>query len=259
MAGPRAVLFDVDGVLTVSWRPVAGAVEAVEAIRSAGLPVAFVTNTTSASRREIAGRLRAGGFSLEDGEVVTAARAAAVYLREHHRGARCLLLNSGSPGDDLAGVDLVESGADVVLTGGAGPEISYDLLNRAFRLLLEGADLVAMQRNSFWTTDGGPQLDMGPFVLGLERASGRQAVLVGKPAPAFFAAALEEVGAEAGDAVMVGDDVESDVLGAQACGLTGVLVRTGKFRQSSLEAAAGRPDHVLDSVADLPRLLGLAG
>jgi HAD superfamily hydrolase (TIGR01458 family) len=147
---------------------------------------------------------------------------------------------------------------DVVVLGGAGPEFGYEALNEVFGHLQRGAELLAMHRNLFWRTDAGMQLDSGAFLLGLERAAGAEAVVLGKPAEAFFAAALHGLGVSAGDAVMIGDDVEADVLGAQAHGLTGVLVRTGKFRPDAEDGIDGqRPQHVVDSIADVPGLLGL--
>jgi HAD superfamily hydrolase (TIGR01458 family) len=216
-----------------------------------------VTNTSSLSRRKIAEQLAAVGIEADVEEVFTAARAAALYLDEQHPGARCLLVNSGALGEDLAGLELVEDGAEVVLTGGAGPGIGYELLNRAFQCLLGGAVLVAMHRNASWTTTAGPQLDMGPFVLALETAAGVEAKVVGKPAPEFFDSILDRLEVEPSEAVMIGDDVESDVLGAQAAGMRGVLVRTGKFRPEMLARASGEPDDVIDSVADLADLLGV--
>jgi HAD superfamily hydrolase (TIGR01458 family) len=144
----------------------------------------------------------------------------------------------------------------VVVLGGAGPEFSYQALNRVFGYLLGGARLVAMGRNLYWRTAEGLQLDTGAFLSGLEQASGVQAEVTGKPAAAFFSSVLDALGLDAPGAVMVGDDIEADVLAAQRAGLTGVLVRTGKFRQAALEGAPGAPDHVIDSVADLPALLG---
>lgn len=260
MATPRAVLLDIDGVLTTSWKPIDGAARAVARIRAGGLGVAFVTNTTSRSRARIADLLGASGIPVRPEEVVTAARAAAAYLTDVHPGCTCLLLNAGSVGDDLGGVHVVGEGerdADVVLTGGAGPSVGYAELNAAFRLLLDGAPLIAMQRNFSWQTAEGPQLDMGAFVTGLEQAAHVQATVIGKPSPSFFAAVLADLGVTPSEAVMVGDDIDADVLGAQASGITGVLVRTGKFRPEVLERAASPPDHVIDSIADLPALLGL--
>jgi HAD superfamily hydrolase (TIGR01458 family) len=144
---------------------------------------------------------------------------------------------------------------DVVLIGGAGPEFSYQALNRAFGHLLAGARLVAMSRGMYWRTSDGLQLDSGAFVAALEQAAGTAAEVVGKPAEGFFTAALAHLGIAAGDAIMIGDDIDNDVLAAQRCGLAGVLVKTGKYQARTHSGAATAPDHVLDSIADLPQLL----
>jgi HAD superfamily hydrolase (TIGR01458 family) len=253
-----AVLIDIDGVLTVSWQPLAGAVAALDRLREAALPLALVTNTTSRSRASIAAALAGAGFAVTAADILTAPVIAATYLAEHYPGARCLLLNDGDIGEDLADVSLAgqdEPGVDVVMVGGAGPEFSYQALNRAFSHLQRGARLVAMHRGLYWRTSEGLQLDSGAFVAGLEQAAGITAEVVGKPAPAFFTAALAHLGAAAGRTLMVGDDVENDVLAAQRQGLTGVLVKTGKYLPRALLGASGTPDHVLDSFAGLPALL----
>ncbi|MEV5342975.1 HAD-IIA family hydrolase [Streptomyces sp. NPDC052676] len=263
--GPvRAVLIDIDGVLTVSWQPLPGAVEALREIRAAGLPFALVTNTTSRTRASIAGTLADTGFPVTAEDILTAPAVTAAYLTERFPGARCHLLNSGDIAADLEGVSLVgEAGGpgdvDVVLVGGAGPEFGYEALDRAFGCLQRGARLVAMHRNLYWRTAEGLRLDSGAFLAGLEQAARTEAVVTGKPSPAFFTAALRRLGAGPGEAVMVGDDIESDVLAAQRAGLTGVLVRTGKYLPETHRAASGEPDHVVDSFADLPALLGLRG
>lgn len=253
----RAVLIDIDGVLTVSWKPLPGAVEALRAIRAAGLGVALVTNTTSRTRASIAGTLSDAGFEVRAEDVLTAPSVTAAHLAEHFPGARCALLNSGDIAEDLGDVTLVDDDPEVVVFGGAGPEFDYASLNRAFGFLQRGARLVAMHRNLYWRTDAGLQLDSGAFLLGLEQAARTEAEVTGKPSRAFFEAALARLAVDGGQALMVGDDVESDVLAAQRAGLTGVLVRTGKFQQETLDGASGTPDHVLDSFADLPELLGL--
>lgn len=262
-----AVLIDIDGVLTVSWKPLPGSVEAMRQLRAEGIPLVLVTNNTSRSRASIAAKLAGAGFPVGVDDVLTAPAATAVYLREHYPGARCLLVNTGDVRDDLAGVPLVgeaESDAegvapDVVVFGGAGGAFSYEALNRAFRHLQQGARLVAMHRNLYWRTATGLDLDTGAFLLGLERAARVEAEITGKPAEAFFAAALAHLGATPPEALMVGDDIESDVLAAQRSGITGVLVRTGKYLPETHRAAEGTPDHVLDSFADLPALLERLG
>lgn len=255
MTSVRAVLIDIDGVLTVSWEPLPGAVEALREIRGAGLGVALVTNTTSRTRASIAGTLAGAGFPVDAEDILTAPAVTAAYLSEHFPGARCALLNSGDVREDLVGVSLVDDDPDVVILGGAGDEFGYAALNRVFGHLQRGARLVAMHRNLYWRTGDGLRLDAGAFLTGLERAAHTEAVVTGKPSRAFFGAALGRLGVGADDAVMVGDDVESDVLAAQAAGVTGVLVRTGKYLPETLRDASGTPDHVIDSFAELPALL----
>jgi HAD superfamily hydrolase (TIGR01458 family) len=254
----RAVLIDIDGVLTVSWEPISGAVAALEYLRAAGMPLALVTNTTSRPRASVAAALAAAGFPVTATDILTAPVIAAAYLREHFPGARCLLLNSGDISADLTGITLAgpdDPAVDVVLVGGAGPEFSYQAVNRAFGQLHAGARLVAMSRGMYWRTSDGLQLDSGAFVAGLEQAAGTIAEVVGKPAQAYFSAALAHLGVPALDALMIGDDIDNDVLAAQRCGLTGVLVRTGKYHSRTHFAAPAAPDHVLDSIAGLPPLL----
>jgi HAD superfamily hydrolase (TIGR01458 family) len=254
------VLLDIDGTLTVSWRPVPGAVEAVTSLQRAGFTVGLLTNTNSRTRASIASALADAGFTVRLGDIFTGPVITAAFLARQHPGARCFLLNSGDIGEDLAGVTIIGDDPaetpDVVILGGAGPEFSYQALNRVFGYLTAGARLVAMGRSLYWRTDSGLRLDSGAYLPGLEQAAGVQAEVTGKPAAAFFATALAALGAEPAEAVMVGDDIEADVLAAQRHGLTGVLVRTGKYRAEAVRDAQGAPDHVIGSVADLPALLG---
>jgi HAD superfamily hydrolase (TIGR01458 family) len=258
VAPVRAALIDIDGVLTVSWRPITGAVAAVTRLRELGIAVALLTNTTSRTRASVASTLAEAGFPVHADDVLTAPALTAGYLATHYPGARCALLNSGDIREDLAGVTIVDDGdpaPDVVVVGGAGAEFSYPALNQIFGYLQRGARLVAMHRNLYWRTDAGLQLDGGAFLLGLEAAAHVAAEVVGKPAAGFFAAALDHLGVDASTAVMIGDDIDADVLAAQRYGITGVLVKTGKYLPEAVAAADGVPGHVLDSIADVPALI----
>jgi HAD superfamily hydrolase (TIGR01458 family) len=253
-----AILLDIDGVLHVSGEGIPGAAEAVRALRADGHRLRFVTNNTTRARRTLAEELRAVGVEADEDEIATTPLAAGRLLE----GKRVLALTMAAVRDDLAGhVDLVDEGAEIVLVGGAdeteetGRVFSYERLNRAFAALEADARLVCLHKNRWWQTSQGPLLDAGAFVAGLEYAAGVDAEVVGKPSRTYFEAALAELGAEPEEAVMVGDDVEADVGGAKAVGLRGILVRTGKFREETLAAADPKPDAVVDSLADVPRLL----
>jgi HAD superfamily hydrolase (TIGR01458 family) len=149
---------------------------------------------------------------------------------------------------------LTDERPDYVLIGDLGEGFTYERLNGAFRHLMEGAELLALQKNRYWQTDVGLSLDAGPFVAALEFASGEKASVVGKPEREFFRLALEDLGLEAGEVAMVGDDAEADVVGARRAGLVGIQVRTGKWR-----ADVGEADRVIDSVADLPGVVESEG
>jgi HAD superfamily hydrolase (TIGR01458 family) len=244
-----AILLDVEGVLHISWEPVPGAADAVQRLRDAGHRLRFVTNNTTRARKELAFELQRIGIDLEEEELQTTPIAAALALTM----PRII--------DDLKGVELVGEHADAVLLGGADESpmtnqvFSYMNLARAFAELEAGAELYCLHRNRWWQTARGPLLDAGAFVAGLEYAAETEATLLGKPSPAYFAAALEVLDADPELSWMVGDDLETDVGGAQRFGLKAALVRTGKFRQDELERSATRPDAVIDSITDLPALL----
>jgi HAD superfamily hydrolase (TIGR01458 family) len=249
-----AILLDIDGVFHVSGTPIAGGAEAVRRLRANGHRLRFVTNTTVRTRAALTAELASFGVELSEAELQTTAEAAVRVLA----GRRVLALTMPSVVADLEGLDLVGEDADVVLVGGAdeggetGRVFSYMNLARAFAELQAGADLYCLHRNRWWQTLRGPMLDSGMFVAGLEYAAGVDAVVLGKPSPHYFAAALEALGAEPGLAWMVGDDIEADIAGAQRHGMRTALVRTGKFRPDDLERAGVVPDIVVNSLAELP-------
>jgi HAD superfamily hydrolase (TIGR01458 family) len=246
----KGLLIDLDGTLYVEDAPIPGAREALSRVEAAGIPYRYVTNTTRKPRREVVSRMWELGFPAWEDLVFAPAAAANAILA----GKRCHALVAESLFEDLADVVLAGTGpTEHVLVGDLGHGFDYARLNRAFRLLMDGAGLVALQRNRIWQEADGPSLDAGPFVVALEYASGKTATVVGKPEPPFFEAALRDLGLEAKDVAMVGDDAESDVAGAQRAGLRGIQVKTGKYRSG----AAGEEDLLLDSFADLPAVLSL--
>jgi HAD superfamily hydrolase (TIGR01458 family) len=246
----KGLLVDLDGTLYVGDEPVAGAREAVESIEASGLALRYVTNTTRKPRRWVREHLLSLGFEVEEAEIFTPARAAAGKIR----GMSCFALVDESLLEDLAGVTIMADHPDYVLVGDLGEDFTYPRLDAAFRCLMEGAELLALQKNRYWRTESGLSLDAGPFVAALEYASGKQAVVVGKPEVGFFRLALEDLGLAAHEVAMVGDDAEADVAGAKKAGLSGIQVRTGKWKAGG---EARDADLVVDSIADLPESLEL--
>ena len=241
-------------MLHVSGEAIPGAPPAVARLRSAGHALRFVTNTSTRPRAQLAGELRALGFELDDEELQTTARTAARELA----GKRVFAMVMSAVVPDLEGIELVGDGADAVLIGGCDETLepnqvfSYMNLARAFGEIQMGADFYCLHKNRWWQTSRGPMLDAGAFVAGLEYATGVEATVLGKPSPAYFAAALDALGAEPELTWLVGDDPESDIRAGQLFGMHTALVRTGKFRPDTLESLDVTPDVVLSSIADLP-------
>jgi HAD superfamily hydrolase (TIGR01458 family) len=249
-----AILLDVDGVLHVSGDPIPGAADAVRRLKESGHRLRFVTNNTTRSQAQLAAELRGQGIEIEDEELQTPSDAAVRALT----GKRVLALTMHAVVHDLEGIELVGEGADAVLLGGADetPEtnlvFSFMNLARAFAELEGGADLYCMHRNRWWQTKRGPLLDAGAFVAGLEYAAQTEAVVLGKPSPSYFATACEALDADPQMAWMVGDDLESDIQGAQGIGMRTVLVRTGKFRPDTVERSRVQPEGIVSSLGHLP-------
>ncbi len=256
VASPRAILFDLDGVLYEGNRPVAGAPEVIAWCREQAIPHLFLTNTTSRPRAAIIEKLADYGVFVRQSEILTPPVAALAWMRDHaiRRVALFAPTATRAEFDGLAVLDSgSDTGAEAVVVGDLGDGWDFKVLNRAFRLLMAEPRpaLLALGMTRYWQGPSGLQLDVAPFVVALEHAAGVKATVMGKPSTAFFDTGLKMLGVNAAHTVMIGDDIKGDVGAAQALGVAGVLVRTGKFRESDLGLGI-TPDAVLASVAQLP-------
>jgi len=233
----RGVLLDLGGVVYVGDTVLPGALDALARLRAGGYPVRGITNITRQPRRMLLEKLARLGVEVAPEELFMPALAARDYLSHHRLSPHLLVANDLR--EDFADVPEVDKVAVVI--GDAATGFTYEALNAALRALERGADFLALAKNrSFQDDDGARSLDAGPFVAALEYATGREALVLGKPSPAFFRAAVDSLGFAPGETVMVGDDAEAD--------LHGVLVRTGKYRPGDEAALDPSPDAV---VADL--------
>jgi phospholysine phosphohistidine inorganic pyrophosphate phosphatase len=263
---PVAYLLDLDGTLYAGGAAVPGAPETLERLRRGGVPFRLVTNTTSRSRAMLVDRMRGYGFAVEPEEIFTATLAGAAFAR--NAGIRVVApFLPAQALEDLSGLELVGGSSgrktlpragpgggapEAVILGDLGEGWAYEALQEAFEYVMAGASIIALSRDRYWQRGDRLALDAGPFVAALEYATGAEAEVAGKPSPAFYTAALASLGlAGPGEAAMVGDDLWSDVQGAQRAGLRGWLVRTGKFREETLRDSGIAPDRVLASVAEL--------
>jgi phospholysine phosphohistidine inorganic pyrophosphate phosphatase len=255
---PSGFLLDLDGTLYTGDAAIPGAADALSGLRAHAVPFRLVTNTTSRSRRMLVDRLAGFGLAAAPEEIVTATLAGVELIRAAGYGRVAPFVPAGAL-EDMEGLTLVggtsgrpRTAADVVVLGDLGERWTFALLQEAFEQLMAGAALVALSRDRYFRQGARLALDAGPFVAALEYAAGATAAVAGKPSPAFFEAAVRNLGLPADRSVaMVGDDLWSDVQGAQRAGLQGWLVRTGKFREDVLQGSGITPDRILSSVTEL--------
>ncbi len=250
LTGVRALVLDADGVLMMRGAALPGVPEAIACLTARGIPFRIATNFSSAHRRTLAARFRAGGIPVTDDRIVTAASAAAARTSVEYPGRPLFVIATPDGRREFDGqhvmpyeeADAPGARAAAVVIGDGGADLSFENLDRAFRLIRNGADLLAMHRNRWWFTARGPTIDGGAFVAALEYAAQVRAILCGKPGPIMFRTALAGLTADlgarlaTGDVAMIGDDPVQDIAGARRLGMRGVLVLTGKT--SAAEAVA---------------------
>jgi phospholysine phosphohistidine inorganic pyrophosphate phosphatase len=256
---PRAYLLDLDGTLYSGGAAIPGAANALARLRQKGVPHRLVTNTTSRSRSMLVKRLRGYGLDISADEVFTATLAGSVLATTAGYQYVAPFITQAAL-EDMGDLELVGGTSGLpakrppqaVVVGDLAERWTYALLQEAFEYLMSGAGLIALSRDRYWLRNHQLALDAGPFVAALEFASGKSALVAGKPSAAFYTAALKSLGLKASaSAAMIGDDLWSDVEGAQRAGLQGWLVRTGKYREPVLRDSGIQPDRILDSIADL--------
>lgn len=275
LAGVRALLLDLDGVIVLVGQAIPGATDAIAELERRRMPYRIVTNTSAVSRETLARWSAKLGAPIPAARFESALSASAAWTARHFRDQPLYVLASEDAATEFAGQRLLtheEAGrrgatAAAVVIGDSPEDATYDNLNRAFRLILDGAVLIGMHRNAWWLTPDGPTLDSGAFVTGLEFATDRPATIVGKPSAAFFSQGVRDLRREAGrdlargDIAMVGDDVRTDIRAAQRAGLRGILVLSGKHGEADIEVAANerggrRPDAVAPDLAAVVGALG---
>ena len=250
-AAVDGLLIDIDGVLTLGSEVIPGAPDTIRALRARDIAIRFMTNTTIYSRRSLLERMTALGFDVHEGELFTATYAAACYLRSQNATSYYPLLLPDAQ-LEFAEIAVDEENPEFVVVGDMGASLNFQRMNKAFRALLNGAQLVALHKKRMWRTEKGLFLDSGPFVVALEYAADVGAVVTGKPSQTYFHMVLDDLGIPASRIAVVGDDIEIDVRGAQLNGLKGWLVKSGRFCKEDLGRGIW-PDQSFDAITDILR------
>jgi HAD superfamily hydrolase (TIGR01450 family) len=244
------IILDLDGVVVLGDRPVEGAPEALLRLREMGKKIRFVTNNASRRRDEVAAMLTAIGVAADPAEVLTSAAAAAQVLAERYApGSRVLVVGAQALADEVeaAGLTVVAGAADrpVAVVQGYGPKVGWEQLAEACVAIRGGAQWVATNTDRTLPTPRGPLPGNGALVAALATALDRQPdLVVGKPEPALFLAAAREAGSTG--TLIVGDRLDTDIIGANRAAMDSLLVLTGVATAEAAQGATGmqRPTFV---------------
>ena len=250
---PKAFLIDMDGTLYFKGEPYPGAIETVNYLRQAKYQLRFLTNTTAKTPKMLHAQMQALGFDIYEDEIFNATYACLQYLRSQPKN-RCHFMVDDAVKAFFKEIPIDDNAPNFVVVGDYGEGFDFHALNHAFRLLMNGAELIALQKNLYWFSSEGMFLDCGAFVTLLEAAANKTAKVMGKPSETFFKIALESLQCAPSEAVVVGDDITSDILGAERMQMRSVLVKTGKFKPVQLENPIAKPTWVLEDVSELAQL-----
>lgn len=248
-----AILFDLDGVLFVGDEIIDGAVETIQYLKSKNIPLRFLTNTTTRSLDSLHEKIIKLNLPIEKNELFAPPKIAARYLKKFDNPKLLLILEEDTK-LEFSEYEINDTNPDFIVLGHYGNRWNYDLMNRLFKIVMNGSKILALHKGRYWLTEEGLTLDIGAFVVGLEHASSQKAIVVGKPSKTFFKIALDDMNIAPENAVMIGDDIINDIEGAQKAGIKGILVKTGKYQQEAIDISSVTPDMIIDSVKELRKI-----
>jgi NagD protein len=251
-AAAHGFLIDMDGVIYRGSELIPGADRFIAELLDRKIPFLFLTNNSQRTRRDVVTKLRRLGIGVDESHIFTCAMATARFLAAQKPAGTAYVIGEGGLLQALHqnGYAVVDSDPDYVVVG-EGRTVTYEMVETAVRLVLRGAKLVATNLDPNCPTQAGLRPGCGAIVAMLETATGRRALSVGKPSPVMMRMARSELGVDASRTTMIGDTMETDILGGVQLGYRTILVLSGGTRREDLERFAYRPDLVVDSIADL--------
>jgi NagD protein len=249
-------LIDMDGVIYRGSSPIEGAVEFIATLQRLEIPFLFLTNNSQRNRLDVATKLTRMGIEVDERNIFTCAMATARFLKEQSPHPTAYVIGEGGLLSALNhnGVAVVDHDPDFVVVG-EGRSLSFEMAEQAVRMVMKGAKLIATNLDPNCPTQSGIRPGAGAIVSMIETATGRSAFSVGKPSPVMMRMARKELGLRTADITMVGDTMETDILGGVQMGYHTVLVLSGGTATADLARFAYRPDLIVDSVADLVPML----
>ena len=247
------LLIDFDGVLKIGSEPAKGIIEFLNFIEGNKIPAHIISNSTLRTSDDMKAFFASKNISLQIPSM-TAAEVTFQHVKSNYKKVAVYCTDSIK---NLFSEYLDYKNPEAVVVGDNGENWEYNMLNEIFGFVNSGADLIAMQKNKFWYPEGDiPKLDAGSFIKAIEHATGKEAKLIGKPSPIYFHTALENLGFKSNqEFLMLGDDVESDIVGAKKAGGKGILIYTGKTKYPLPPETKLKPDYEAMNLIEVIKLL----
>jgi HAD superfamily hydrolase (TIGR01458 family) len=254
----RYFLIDIDGVLIRGDKIIEGADETMKYLEENMFAYVLVTNTTRMPKKTLIKELTAFGFKVDERRLLTTLSATIDYIKSKKENAKCYLIAPDESDADFQGTGLTitrnEEPVDFVVLG-YDNRTDFKMLDSAFRLIKDGAKLVAMHEDKVFPGKPKQNIGLGAFVRSLEYSTNKKAIVIGKPSKTFFELSMKQISASAKETAMIGDSLAGDIIGAKNAGLKAIMVRTGNFDEKELDKSKIKPDYLIDSIRDLPDLL----
>ena len=249
----KAIFFDLDGTLYFRQKVIEGAIATVDYLKSKGYICRFLTNTESKRPSDIHSIVKDFGFNIELDEIYTPVTASVKFLKSN-KDAKIYVLVSDKIMSEYDEFNICSENIDYLIMGDCRDKFSYDVFNKAFKLVGDNTEILALQKGKFFYDTTGKNLDTGSFVSMIEYATGKKSKVLGKPSNSFFNILMQDLNLKPEVVLIIGDDITTDIVGANNIGSTGVLVKTGKYNDQ-IKIDVATPDLILNTVADLTEYL----
>ena len=248
----KGFLIDMDGVIYSNNNLIPGADKFIKQLQDKGVPFLFMTNNSQRTPIDTVNKVGAMGIEIEEKNVYTSAMATASFLSFMKPKGSAYVLGEGGLLTSLSqnGYTLVNNNPDFVVVG-EGRNFTLEMVNHAVDMILSGAKLIATNLDPSPKKPGWNNLGIKAIVKMIEEATGKKAFSVGKPSPVMMRAARKYLGLEARETVIIGDTMDTDILGGVQLGYTSILTLSGVSKEPHLNDYAFKPDLIIDSVKDL--------
>ncbi len=250
------IIFDLNGTLYERGIAIENVNNTLQTLKEKGYNLTFITNTDGRSIADVYNSVIKKGIEIRKEELYTPVTAVKEFINENRNKTFYPLVHDDVL-VDLEGTSRDEHHPDYVIIGDFCDKVSHEEINKVFRMIKNGAEIIALSKTLWYIDVDGYTINTGAFVKMFEIACNKEAILMGKPSEKFFHMGLKRTNSSPERTVVVGDDITTDILGAKQINTTGILVKTGVYSEVQLEKAQSKPDYIIENVNELIKLLNI--